>query len=35
VLKAVLALCGVVVILFGLVPTPIVTAATAAAKSLF
>jgi NADH-quinone oxidoreductase subunit N len=35
VLKAVLAICGVVVILFGLVPTPIVTAAAAAAKSLF
>ncbi len=35
VLKAVLALCGGVVILFGLVPTPIVTAAAAAAKSLF
>ena len=35
VLKAVLTICGVVVILFGLVPTPIVTAAAAAAKSLF
>jgi NADH-quinone oxidoreductase subunit N len=35
VLKAVLAISGVIVILFGLMPTPIVAAAAAAAKSLF
>jgi NADH-quinone oxidoreductase subunit N len=35
VLKAVLAVCGVVVIVFGLIPSPIVAAAAAAAKSLF
>ena len=35
VLKAVLAITGVFVILIGLVPTPIVAAAAAAAKSLF
>jgi len=35
VLKAVLALSGVIVILAGLMPTPIVSAAAAAAKSLF
>ncbi|MBV8428827.1 MAG: NADH-quinone oxidoreductase subunit NuoN [Hyphomicrobiales bacterium] len=35
VLRAVLAVCGIVVILFGLLPSPIVMAAGAAAKSLF
>jgi NADH-quinone oxidoreductase subunit N len=35
VLKAVLGLSGVIVILLGLVPAPVITAATAAAKSLF
>ena len=35
VLKAMLAISGVAVILFGLIPSPIVTAAAAAAKSLF
>jgi NADH-quinone oxidoreductase subunit N len=35
VLKAVLALAGIIIVLAGLMPTPIVSAAAAAAKSLF